>query len=244
MTTAETLDAIAQQVAGCEKCELHFSRKNAVPGAGSPETEILFIGEGPGFHENEQGLPFVGRSGKFLDELLESCGMERSKVFITNVVKCRPPGNRDPKTEELTACGRYLDRQIEAIDPKVIVTLGRFSMAKFIHNAKISQIHGQPRWVRGRLIVPMYHPAAALRLGSLRPVMKEDFAKLPQWIKEARKAAPQKYENKPEDAQKSIQESAAEQISLFGGVRADPPLANDPPPPAPEDDGPSQMSLF
>jgi len=243
MTTAKILDEIAQQVAVCEKCELHFSRKHAVPGAGSPETEILFIGEGPGFHENEQGLPFVGRSGKFLDELLAGCGMDRSTVFITNVVKCRPPGNRDPKKEELAACGRYLDRQIEAINPKVIVTLGRFSMAKFIYNAKISQIHGQPRWVRGRLIVPMYHPAAALRLGSLRPVMKEDFARLPEWIEQARQAEPEQYDRGGDSAESSIHDSSAEQIGLFGGAApkgdAQKPLFSEA-----EDDEPGQMSLF
>ncbi|MCD4672941.1 MAG: uracil-DNA glycosylase [Anaerolineaceae bacterium] len=243
MTTAEILDEIAQQVAVCEKCELHFSRKNAVPGAGSITTEILFIGEGPGFHENEQGLPFVGRSGKFLDELLESCGMDRSTVFITNVVKCRPPGNRDPKTEELATCSRYLNRQIEAINPKVIVTLGRFSMAKFIANAKISQIHGQPRWVRGRLIVPMYHPAAALRLGSLRPVMKEDFAKLPQWIEEARRAVPDPSPDVVEyaDTTESALDASAAQMDLFGAA---PPASDTPQAGDPGEDDSSQPSLF
>lgn len=243
MTTAEILDEIAQQVAVCEKCELHFSRKHAVPGAGSFTTEILFIGEGPGFHENEQGLPFVGRSGKFLDELLEGCGMDRSTVFITNVVKCRPPGNRDPKTEELTACSRYLNRQIEAINPKVIVTLGRFSMAKFITNAKISQIHGQPRWVRGRLIVPMYHPAAALRLGSLRPVMKEDFAKLPQWIEEARQAAPDLSPDAVEhaDTAEPALDTSAAQMDLFGVA---PPASDIPQASNPGEDDSPQPSLF
>lgn len=244
MTTAEILDEIAQQVAVCEKCELRFSRKNTVPGSGSPQTEILFIGEGPGFHENEQGVPFVGRSGKFLDELLAGCGMDRSTVFITNVVKCRPPSNRDPKPDELAACGRFLDRQIEAINPKVIVTLGRFSMAKFIHKAKISQIHGQPRWVRGRLIVPMYHPAAALRLGSLRPVMKEDFAKLPEWIEQARQAAPEQYERAADGAETSIHDTSAEQIDLFGGATPASPAGDTAPLFKPEDDEPDQMTLF
>ena len=245
MTTVKILEEIAQQVAVCEKCELQFSRKHAVPGAGNPLAEILFIGEGPGFHENEQGLPFVGRSGQFLDELLEGCGMDRSMVFITNVVKCRPPGNRDPKPEELTACGRYLDQQIAVINPKVIVTLGRFSMAKFIHNAKISQIHGQPRWVRGRLIVPMYHPAAALRLGSLRAVMKDDFAKLPEWIEQARQAAPQQYETAaPTGTETSIHEVNAEQIDLFGGNNPAPSTEDTPPLFKSQDDTPDQLSLF
>jgi DNA polymerase len=145
----------------------------------------MFIGEGPGFHENEQGLPFVGAAGRFLDELLAGIGMQRAEVFITNVVKCRPPGNRDPLPEELAACDPYLERQIKAINPKVIVTLGRFSMGKFMPGAKISQVHGQPRTVNGRLVVPMFHPAAALHQGSLKPVVQADFTHLPELIAQA-----------------------------------------------------------
>ena len=136
--TADVLKEVAKEVAVCEKCALHFSRKNAVPGEGPARAEIMFIGEGPGFYENEQGRPFVGNAGKFLDELLQKGGLHREEVFITNVVKCRPPGNRDPLPEELLACGSYLERQIEAIDPCLVVTLGRFSMARFLPNAKIS----------------------------------------------------------------------------------------------------------
>ena len=142
----------------------------------------MFIGEGPGFHENEQGRPFVGAAGKFLDELLTGIGMKRSEVFITNVVKCRPPGNRDPLPEELETCNDYLERQIQAINPKVIVTLGRYSMARFLPNAKISEVHGQAMHIRGRLIVAMYHPAAALHQESLKPVLERDFALLPELI--------------------------------------------------------------
>jgi DNA polymerase len=142
----------------------------------------MFIGEGPGFHENQQGRPFVGAAGKFLEELLAQIGMKRADVYITNVVKCRPPGNRDPRPEETEACDDYLERQIQAINPKVIVTLGRFSMGKFLQYAKISEIHGQPMRVKGRLIVPMYHPAAALHQRSLRPTIEKDFQKLPELI--------------------------------------------------------------
>ncbi len=182
MTTADILLEIANECANCELCELHHSRKKAVPGEGPPDAEIMFIGEGPGFHENEQGRPFVGAAGNFLEELLSSIGLSREKVFITNVVKCRPPGNRDPQLQELQACSSYLERQIRAIDPKLIVTLGRFSMARFLPNAKVSQVHGTSSNINGRLIVPMYHPAAALHQPSLRPAVEADFAKLPGMI--------------------------------------------------------------
>lgn len=185
MNSKDVLAQIAQEVSGCTRCVLHYSRKKAVPGDGPAAASIMFIGEGPGFHENEQGLPFVGAAGKFLDELLSKIGMKRSEVFITNVVKCRPPSNRDPLPEELEACGDYLERQIQAINPKVIVTLGRYSMARFLPNARISEVHGQAARVRGRLIVPMYHPAAALHQGSLKPVIERDFATLPALISRA-----------------------------------------------------------
>jgi DNA polymerase len=146
----------------------------------------MFIGEGPGFYENEQGRPFVGAAGKFLDELLERAQLGRKSVFITNVVKCRPPGNRDPLPEELLACSDYLERQIAAINPLVIVTLGRFSMSRFLPNVRISEVHGQPAWVRGRLVVPMFHPAAALHQPSLKTSVERDFARLPEWIQQAR----------------------------------------------------------
>jgi len=206
--SVEVLAKIAQEVSVCEKCTLHHSRKNAVPGEGPKNAAIMFIGEGPGFHENEQGRPFVGAAGKFLDELLAKIGMQRSEVFITNVVKCRPPGNRDPMAEELEACGDYLERQIQAINPQVIVTLGRFSMARFLPNAKISSVHGQSMQVRGRLVVPMYHPAAALHQGSLRPIIERDFAQLPELIAKATEA-PELEEASGENRQNP------QQLSLF-----------------------------
>lgn len=210
MTREEVLKKIAKETAACTKCELHYSRKNAVPGVGPADADILFIGEGPGFHENEQGLPFVGAAGKFLDELLQSVGLDRKRVFITNVVKCRPPGNRDPQPDELSACDGYLERQIQTINPKVIVTLGRYSMQKFLPNAKISMSHGQAVRVKGRLVVPFYHPAAALHQPSLRATVEADFARLPEWIEKAGDV-PEYVEITEEDND----DTKPEQLSLF-----------------------------
>jgi len=209
LNTLETLNQVAQEVSECTKCVLHYSRKRAVPGEGPANARIMFIGEGPGFHENEQGRPFVGAAGKFLEDLLGKIGTKRTDVFITNVVKCRPPGNRDPLPEELEACGDYLERQIQAINPRVIVTLGRFSMARFLPNAKISEVHGQAMRIRGRLIVPMYHPAAALHQGSLKPVIERDFALLPELITRAGEA-PEVPESKPPE-----EKTQPKQLSLF-----------------------------
>jgi DNA polymerase len=208
MIPEENLAQIAKEINGCTKCELHYARKNGVPGEGPPDATIMFIGEGPGFHENEEGRPFVGAAGRFLEELLIQIGMKREEIFIGNVVKCRPPGNRDPQIEEINACSGYLDRQIQVINPKVIVTLGRFSMAKFFPNGKISQVHGQPMQVRGRLVIPMYHPAAALHQPSLRPLVEKDFSKLPELIGTASDAP--KYEETT-----SQENDRPEQLSLF-----------------------------
>lgn len=207
MKAEEILNGISAEVSTCTLCELHHSRKVAVPGEGPVNSEIMFIGEGPGFHENEQGRPFVGAAGKFLEELLAKIGMHRDQVFITNVVKCRPPGNRDPHPEEVDTCTKtYLDRQIGAINPKVIVTLGRFSLNLLLPNTKISNVHGQPVQIRGRLVVPMYHPAAALHQGSLRPIIENDFSKLPQLIVEAGDSA---------ELRSSDIEQEPKQLSLF-----------------------------
>jgi DNA polymerase len=209
MNATEILKEVAVQASVCTKCELQFSRKQAVPGEGPADAEIMFIGEGPGFHENEQGRPFVGAAGQFLDELLTGINLKRQQVYITNVVKCRPPGNRDPQTEELEACSDYLERQIKAINPKVIVTLGRYSMARFLPNAKISEIHGQAIRVHGRLIVPMYHPAAALHQPSLRSAVENDFARLPEWMAKTNSVPELPNEYVPAETQNS------EQLSLF-----------------------------
>lgn len=208
MTPEEILQQIHEEVQICTKCGLYFSRKHGVSGAGPADAEIMFIGEAPGFHENETGVPFVGGSGRFLDELLEGIGLKREEVFIGNVVKCRPPSNRDPLANELVACEPYLDRQIAVINPRVIVTLGRFSMAKFLPNAKISEIHGQAMRVKGRLIVAMYHPAAALHQRSLRSTLEADFAKLPELIAQA-DAAPEYVEETEEE------QSRGQQLSMF-----------------------------
>ncbi len=208
MNPIDELKAVAEEVSQCKKCPLHHSRKLAVPGEGPVTAEIMFIGEGPGFHENEQGRPFVGQAGKFLDELLAKIGLQRSEVFIGNVVKCRPPGNRDPEPGEIEACGDYLERQIQAINPKVIVTLGRYSMARFLPNAKISSIHGQATLVRGRLVVAMYHPAAALHQGSLKPVLEADFLRLPELIAKAGR-------NHVEKPAEPEPKNDAKQLSLF-----------------------------
>jgi uracil-DNA glycosylase family 4 len=187
VTESETaLVEIAKEIRVCKKCVLSLSRKNAVPGEGPADAEIIFIGEGPGFYENEQGRPFVGQAGKYLDELLLNIGLNRSTVYITNVVKCRPPGNRDPQEEELTACHNYLERQINVIKPRVIVTLGRFSMALYFQDAKISLLHGKGMWVKAQMVVPMYHPAAGLHQPSLKAAIEKDFAKLPEFIEKAR----------------------------------------------------------
>ena len=208
MNAGEKLEQIANEVNACTKCALNYSRKNGVPGEGPANAEIMFIGEGPGFHENEQGRPFVGAAGRFLEELLASINMNRSQVFIGNVVKCRPPSNRDPQPEEIAACANYLERQIQAINPKVIVTLGRFSMNHFLPNAKISEIHGQAMKSKGRLIVAMYHPAAALHQRSLRPTIEADFARIPELIKQA--------EALPEYHQEPIEEKEEpKQLSMF-----------------------------
>lgn len=205
MNSEQVLQEVAEQVRVCTDCKLHHSRKNAVPGEGPPDADLMFIGEGPGFHENEQGRPFVGAAGKFLEELLASIDLTREQVFICNVVKCRPPGNRDPQEQEIEACSKYLDRQIQAVNPKVIVTLGRFSMARYFPDAKISAIHGQARVVNGRLVVPFYHPAAALHQPSLRRVVEQDFAMLPDLIEQGAQVSPSS----------DVSTADPEQLSLF-----------------------------
>ena len=170
----------------------------------------MLIGEGPGFHENEQGRPFVGQAGKFLDELLAAGGFDRKTVFITNVVKCRPPGNRDPQPVELEACQAYLDQQIAAINPLIIVTLGRFSMARYFKDAKISQIHGHASWMGNRFIIPMYHPAAGLHQPKIKPTIIQDFRQLSSLVEKARQSA-----SAHTDKTESQDEDNATQLSFF-----------------------------
>jgi DNA polymerase len=202
---AMDLAQIARAVYDCTRCRLHESRTRGVPGEGLPKADIMFIGEGPGYNEDKQARPFVGAAGKFLEELLAEAGYKREEVFITNIVKSRPPNNRDPEPDEIEACKPYLDRQIELINPKVIVTLGRHSMYRFFPGASITKIHGQPERVGNRLIVPMFHPAAALHQPKWRSLIIEDFRKLPEFVKEAL-AFEQAKNNDP---------SSATQLNLF-----------------------------
>ena len=185
----EELERLASEIRDCTLCKLHEERNRAVPGVGPVDADVLFLGEGPGAREDEQGQPFVGASGTFLDELLESIGLDRETVFITNVVKCRPPGNRDPHVGEVRTCTEhYLDHQLAVIQPRLIVTLGRFAMNYFFSDERISEVHGQHRRVDGTIYLPLYHPAAALYRGSLRSVVKEDFQRIPELLKDPGRA--------------------------------------------------------
>jgi DNA polymerase len=208
VSAADELAEIAAEVKVCTLCKLHHGTIKAVPGEGPADAKIMFIGEAPGFNEDRQGRPFVGAAGQFLEELLALAGLRRSDVFIANVVKHRPPNNRDPEADEIAACAGYLDRQIAAIDPRVIVTLGRFSMAKWFPGEKISRIRGQPRWVGGRMIVPMMHPAAALHQVQNRPLIEADFRRLPEFLAQAEREAAKAAPAEPE-------EPGLEQLSMF-----------------------------
>ena len=177
-----SLDSLNNEIKNCTDCELSIQRTKVVPGEGPENASILFIGEAPGWNEDQQGRPFIGAAGQFLDQLLASIGLDRQKVFIANVVKCRPPENRDPLPGEIQACRKWLDRQIEVIQPKMIVTLGRYSMVRFFPGEAISKIHGKPRKKDGIIYFPMYHPAAALHQGGLREVLKADMQKIPELL--------------------------------------------------------------
>lgn len=173
------------EIERCQDCELGKHRTKAVPGEGPERTDILFIGEAPGWHEDQQGRPFVGPAGKYLDELLATIGLKREEVYIANVIKCRPPGNRDPLPSEIQACSKWLDRQIELLRPKLIVTLGRYSMAKYFPNQSISQVHGKAKRQGNTIYYAMYHPAAALHQGSLRKIIEADMLKIPKILAQA-----------------------------------------------------------
>jgi len=176
------LNQLGQEIANCRACRLAKGRTNAVPGEGYSQADIMFIGEAPGEREDRSGKPFVGAAGKFLDELLASIGLARSDVYIANIIKCRPPGNRDPLPDELLACKPWLDRQIELIKPRMIVTLGRFSMSLYFPGKTIGKIHGNPVSSNGIIYFPMYHPAAALHQGGLKEVIKADMQKIPELL--------------------------------------------------------------
>jgi uracil-DNA glycosylase family 4 len=195
---------LCQEILACQECILSQGRANAVPGEGPENADIIFIGEGPGFHEDRQGRPFVGAAGNYLNELLEKINLRREDVYITNVVKCRPPGNRDPQPEEIEACRSYLDTQIILIRPRLIITLGRFSMQRYFPGASISRIHGQPKRVGNVIYYPMFHPAAALHQPRWRSLLEEDILKIPDLLA--------KLDEIEEEAPEIPQ---AEQLSLF-----------------------------
>ncbi|ADJ25538.1 phage SPO1 DNA polymerase-related protein [Dehalogenimonas lykanthroporepellens BL-DC-9] len=205
-----SLEDIAREIGSCEACGLASGRNQAVPGEGHAETEIMFIGEAPGFNEDRTGRPFCGAAGQFLTQMIESIGLNRNQVYITNIVKCRPPGNRDPLPEEITACRHWLDRQLAAIRPRVVVTLGRYSMSRFFPGKTISRIHGQWEKQGDLVCLAMYHPAAALHQGSLRATILADMARLPEIIKELKRS------EKPEPTQTGATEPAdVRQLNLF-----------------------------
>ena len=188
MGTQGQLAEVAAEVRTCTRCPLHRGRTNAVPGEGNPVSDVLLVGEGPGAREDATGRPFVGPAGQLLNELLRSIGWQREDVFIANVVKCRPPGNRDPEPDEVAACSGYLERQERILDPAVIVTLGRHSLRRYLPDARISAVHGQLRRSGGRFVFPMYHPAAALHQASLRETLFADIRGLPAALLDARAA--------------------------------------------------------
>ncbi len=230
MTEAERLAAleqVAEEVRDCTRCRLHEGRTHAVPGEGHPSTEVLFVGEGPGLNEDRQGRPFVGAAGQFLTELLGSVGWRREDVFVTNVVKCRPPQNRDPEPDEIEACAPFLRRQLDALDPALVVTLGRHSMGRFMPGARIGQAHGTTRpgpaelGAGQALVFAMYHPAAALHQGSLRQTLLDDMAGVPAALLEARR-------------RRSASADVAPVAALDGADTLAEPLADEPVPEARE----------
>ncbi len=199
---SELTDLYAQ-ITICQKCALSQGRTHVVPGEGPEDAQVMFIGEAPGYHENRLGRPFVGAAGKFLEELLASIGMRREDVYICNVVKCRPPNNRDPLPNEIEACRPFLDQQIELLKPRLIVTLGRYSMAKFLPKASISKVHGTPAKLGGLIVLPLFHPAAALHQPKYRADIERDMHKIPQILARRDELA----ETRPDQQ--------AEQLSLF-----------------------------
>jgi len=193
------LAELYQRIAACRDCEeLANTRTQTVPGEGPENSQLVFIGEAPGFHEDQQGRPFVGQAGQFLEQLLNSIGMRRSDVYICNVIKCRPPGNRDPLPTEIKNCQKWLDQQLELLSPKMVVTLGRYSLAKFFPGETISKIHGKARRQGNVLYFAMYHPAAALHQQSLRQTIEADMLKIPSLLAQVEEVKEVKEENKPQ----------------------------------------------
>lgn len=209
MTRDEILQKIEKTVLACKKCRLYKTASRAVPGEGSPGAKIVFVGEAPGYNEDVQGRPFVGRAGLLLDELLKSIGLKRSDVWIGNIIKHRPPDNRDPMVDELRACVPYLADQIKALKPQLLVTLGRFAMAEYLPAAKISELHGQAFRVGELVVLPLYHPAAALRSEAVSRELRSDFRKIAAVFKTPVEAIP-RYRSNLEAA------TPENQMMLFG----------------------------
>ena len=208
------LEEISLLVKGCTDCQLATGRTNAVPGEGAPQAELMFIGEGPGYHEDRLGRPFVGPAGQLLDNLLISIGMKREYVFIANMVKCRPPKNRDPSLAEISACTKYLDRQIELINPKLIVTLGRFSLSRFFPGESITRVRGKLREKDGRHVFPIMHPAAALHRQELLSAIANDFMEIPRVLEKLDRLGAKSVEASQSDSQRETA-APAQQLSLF-----------------------------
>lgn len=190
---AETLSDLNIVISGCQRCSLYKTKTKDVPGLGNPSAQIFFIGEAPGKDEDLKGEPFVGAAGKFLTEMLEEVSLSRDKVFITNILKHRPPNNRDPLPEEVEACWPYLEKQLELVKPRLVVFLGRHALNRFFPEMKISAVHGKafrkewPKEGEKQVFLALYHPAAALYNGSMRDILKKDFAKIPRLLKKINK---------------------------------------------------------
>ena len=239
---AAALEAIADEVRACTRCRLAEGRTKSVPGEGSPDTEVVFVGEGPGQNEDRQGRPFVGAAGTLLQELLGMIGWAREDVFITNVVKCRPPNNRDPEPDEMAACEPYLRRQLEVLDPALLVTLGRFSLQTFMPGDRISRVHGTARPIdpstgaRAATGYALYHPAAALRQGSLKETMQRDMAAVPEVLIRARA------DRAAESG--TVTRAPAEAPATTDPADTDAPMAPDQPKDEPMTDSDDQYGLF
>jgi len=210
----DELRVLAGEVSVCQKCILGRSRTRAVPGEGPPDARIMFIGEAPGYYEDQQARPFVGAAGKLLEEMLGTIGLKRQDVYITNILKCRPPNNRDPLPDEITACSEYLDRQIALIQPRVICTLGRFSMAKFFPPGSMRALHGRTARHGAVTCYALYHPAAALRDPRLKDIFAEDFRRIPEVLAQAEAAATQAAVSDPNPPTADAGPTP-EQLSLF-----------------------------
>ena len=212
--------ALYREARGCTRCALHQGRTQVVFGSGNADADLMFVGEAPGFHEDQQGIPFVGRAGAFLDELLAESDMRRDEVFVANVLKCRPPGNRDPEPEEIETCRPYLQGQVELIEPRVICTLGNFATKLLTRSSRgITQVHGRPQEheIAGRplRVYPLFHPAAALRTPRVKEQLREDFARLPALLEEALPdVEPARAASEPSRVAAPAPE--ADQMGLFG----------------------------